>query len=102
MKARKANPMLDSILIPALEKIGDKQAVQSLISLIEKQDSSSSRYELVRPALVRLEKQSDEWCPNFNSADLGVALRLGGKYGLRRYNRRAAEERRDPQSRFQK
>ena len=59
MKARKANPMLDSILIPALEKIGDKQAVQSLISLLEKQDSSSSRYELVRPALVRLEKRSD-------------------------------------------
>jgi HEAT repeat protein len=58
MKALEANPMMDSIVIPAIERIGDKEAVRFLISLLEKNDSSSSRYELVRPALVRLEKRS--------------------------------------------
>lgn len=58
MKALEANPMVDSILIPALERIGDKQAVDSLISLLGQHDSVSLRYELVRPALVRLEPRS--------------------------------------------
>ena len=58
IKALEANPMIDSIVIPAIERIGDKEAVRFLISLLEKNDSSSSRYELVRPALVRLEKRS--------------------------------------------
>lgn len=58
MKALEANPMVDSIVIPAIERIGDKDAVRFLISLLEKNDSSSSRYELVRPALVRLKKRS--------------------------------------------
>ena len=58
VKALEANPMVDSILIPAIERIGDKEAVAFLISFLEKNVSSSSSYELVRPALVRLEKRS--------------------------------------------
>lgn len=58
VKALEANQMVDSILIPALERIGDKEAVDFLISFLEKNVSSSAKYELVRPALVRLEKRS--------------------------------------------
>ena len=58
IKALEANPMVDSIVIPAIERVGDKQAIHFLISFLEKNVSSSSRYELVRPALVRLEKRS--------------------------------------------
>ena len=58
VKALEANRMVDSIVILALERIGDKQAVRSLILLLEQHDSTSSAYELVRPALVRLEKRS--------------------------------------------
>jgi hypothetical protein len=57
-KALEANRMLDSILIPALERIGDKEAIRYLISLLEHNDSTSSKYELVRPALQRLESKS--------------------------------------------
>ena len=58
IKALEANPRVDSIVIPAIERVGDRQAIHFLISFLEKNDSSSSRYELVRPALVRLEKRS--------------------------------------------
>lgn len=57
VKALEANRMVDSIIIPAIERIGDKHAVRWLISLLD-HDSTSATYELVRPALVRLEKRS--------------------------------------------
>ena len=56
-KALEANRMMTSILIPALERIGDKDAIHSLISLLEQHDATSAEYELARPALVRLEKR---------------------------------------------
>ena len=58
MKSLEANPAVDWIVIPAIERIGDKQAVHSLISLLEKPPSKSAQDELVRPALMRLEKRS--------------------------------------------
>ena len=58
INALDGNPMVHSILIPALERIGDKNAIRSLISLLESDGSTSSKYELVRSALMRLESKS--------------------------------------------
>jgi len=57
MRARHGRSVPFSILIPALERIGDKDAIHALISLLEQHGATSAEYELARPALVRLEKR---------------------------------------------
>lgn len=57
-KALESNPMVSSIVIPALGRIGDKQAIQSLISILGRYDASTSEYAQARGMLAALETKS--------------------------------------------
>jgi hypothetical protein len=57
-KALESNPMVSSIVIPALGGIGDKQAIRSLISILERYNGTTSEYAQARGELANLETKS--------------------------------------------
>jgi len=57
-KALEVNPMVGWIVIPGLDRIGDKEAIRSLISILERFSREGDEYVLARAALLRLESKS--------------------------------------------